>query len=89
MSRISRRILIGTAAGGIGSVVLAPAFHHSLWSFLAGIALGAAYSVVVLPSREAYVDQLMSGAAMGIPLWGLISVVAVPVMSGEMPEWGG
>jgi NADH dehydrogenase len=83
-----RRILVGTAAGAVGSVALLPVFHHFLWSFLVGIALGVAYLIVAQPSREGYVDQLMSGAAMGIPLWGLISVVAVPVLSGEMPEWG-
>jgi len=79
---------MGIAAGGLGSVALVWTLHHTLWSFLFGMTLGVAYSIVALPSREAYVDRLMSGAAMGIPLWGLISIVAVPVMSGEMPEWG-
>jgi NADH:ubiquinone reductase (H+-translocating) len=29
----------------------------------------------------------MAGGALGIPLWGLISVVAIPVLSGHQPEW--
>lgn len=88
MNRLFRRILIGAAAGGIGSVTLVSTLPDALWSLLAGIALGVAHSIIVWPSNEAYVDRLMSGAAMGIPLWGLITVVAIPVMSGEMPAWG-
>jgi hypothetical protein len=87
ISRISRRILIGSVAGGLASLVLVSMLHHILLSFLLGTALALAYAIVVPPSREAYVDRLMSGAAMGIPLWGLISVIAIPVVSGEMPEW--
>jgi NADH dehydrogenase len=87
-SRISRRILIGSVAGGLASLVLISTLHHILLSFLVSITLALAYSIVVAPSREAYIDRLMSGAAIGIPLWGLISVIAIPVVSGEMPEWG-
>src|SRR3974390_3132836 len=88
ISRISRRILIGSVAGGLASLVLVSTLHHILLSFLLGTALALAHAIVVQPSREAYIDRLMSGAAIGIPLWGLISVIAIPVASGEMPEWG-
>jgi NADH dehydrogenase len=29
----------------------------------------------------------MAGGSLGVPLWGLISVVAMPLISGQMPEW--
>src|SRR5262249_8786231 len=34
-----------------------------------------------------YVDNLMAGGALGIPLWGLVSVIAIPVFSSRAPEW--
>ena len=72
----------------MASLSLVPVLHQILLSVLLGVALGAAYSLAVIPSRETFVDRLTSGAAIGVLLWGLISVIAVPVLSGEMPHWG-
>jgi NADH dehydrogenase len=30
----------------------------------------------------------MVGGSLGIPLWGLMSVIAIPLLFGQMPEWG-
>src|SRR5215468_6361679 len=61
--------------------------RYGLWSLLLGIAIGVAYSITAPPARRAYADNLMAAGALGIPLWGLISVVAVPLLSKQMPEW--
>ena len=87
MNLFLRRGLIGTLAGAAASVALAPTLGHPLLSIVWGMAVGTGYSASLRPSRHAYVDNLMTGAALGIPLWGLISVIALPLLSGLMPEW--
>jgi hypothetical protein len=74
-------------AGALASAALTPILGFSLFGIILGMAVGAAYSASLRPTRHAYVDNLMAGAALGIPLWGIISVVAIPLFSGEKPQW--
>jgi hypothetical protein len=55
-------------AGAGGSAALAPALDHPLLSIVWGVTVGATYSASLRPTRHAYVDNLMTGAALGIPL---------------------
>lgn len=87
MNWIFRRSLIGTLSGAVASTALIATLHQGLWSLILGVAIGAAYSVAEPPTRGAYADQLMTGGSLGVPLWGLISVIAMPLLSGQMPEW--
>jgi NADH dehydrogenase len=73
-------------AGGLAGLALAPA-HGSLGLGL-GIAVGAMYALGMRAGSGAYVDGLMVGGSLGIPLWGLMSVIAIPLLFGQMPEWG-
>src|ERR1700722_3224846 len=87
MNRMSRRCLIGILGGAIASIVLIAALHYSTGNLLLGVLVGAVYSAGMRPTRWAYVDNLMAGDSLGISLWGLISVNAVPIMAGQRPEW--
>ena len=87
MRRSVRRTSIGIFAGALVSPALA--FTIGPWelglSF--GIALGGIYAASLRPANRAYADNLMAGAALGIPLWSLISVVALPIFAGQAPAW--
>lgn len=59
----------------------------SAFGLIFGAILGALYSVGMRPVRRGYADNLMTGATLGVPLWGLASVIAVPLLADQMPAW--
>lgn len=88
MNRYSRRILLGIFAGGITSLALIHTVPHPVAGVLLAIVVGAAYSASMPHTRGAYVDNMMTAAALGVPLWAFISVVAMPRLAGRVPDWG-
>jgi NADH dehydrogenase len=82
-----RRVLVGIPAGLLSAMALLITLGHPLLSLVFGALVGACYSASLDPTRGTYVDNLMAGAALGIPLWGLVSVIGIPVLSGHHPEW--
>ena len=87
MNRSLRGRSIGLLSGAIASTVLIATLNDGLWSLLLGSAIGVAYCGSLRPTRRAYADNLMAGGSLGVPLWCLISVIAVPLLSRQMPEW--
>ena len=87
MNRLLRRALIGLAAGTASGVVLIVTVDRPLLAVVLAALVGAGYAASLNPTRDAYVDNLMAGAALGVPLWALVSVIAIPVLSNLPPEW--
>jgi NADH:ubiquinone reductase (H+-translocating) len=87
MNRYSRRVMLGIFSGGIASAVLVYSIPSPLTGALLAIVVGAAYSASAPRTRGAYVDNMMTAAALGVPLWALISVVAIPLHANSAPDW--
>jgi NADH dehydrogenase len=87
MNRYKRRVLLGVFAGGLASVALIYVVPHTLADVLMAAFVGAAFSVSMSPARDAYIDNMMTAAALGVPLWALISVVAMPIVADRIPDW--
>jgi NADH:ubiquinone reductase (H+-translocating) len=87
MNPIIRRCSIGILGGAVASIALLATLNYGVWGLLLGVTIGVAYSAALGPTRRPYADNLMAGGALGVPLWGLISVIALPLLSGQMPGW--
>jgi len=87
MNPFLRRVFVGIPAGVLAGTALLMILGHPFLTVVFCALVGACYSASLDPTRGTYVDNLMAGAALGIPLWGLVSVIAIPVLSGHQPEW--
>lgn len=87
MYRLLRRALIGCIAGIAASSALLPALGHAVPLLLLGAVLGAAYALLTGSTRGSYLDNMFTAGAYGVPLWAVISVIALPLANGQMPQW--
>ena len=84
---LKRRAYIGVAVSLLSSVVLISTFRNVPLALALAVAVGTVYVLVYRHSPGAYLESLMTGATLGVPLWTCLSVVALPVITGSGPQW--
>jgi NADH dehydrogenase len=82
-----RHVLIGLLAGVLSSVILVLTLPDQLAGLLLGILVGICYTTAFRPAPHAYAESAMRAAAGGIVLWGGISIILLPLLSGQPPQW--
>ncbi len=85
--RLLRRAGIGLVGGLLSSAALLVKLRLGTSALALGAIVGIGYGAWFCFPRRAYVDSMMTAAALGIPLWALVSVVLFPVLSGQRPMW--
>lgn len=87
MNRFVRRGLLGAFAGAMaGTPTLFLSSNGGVECAMAIVA-GSLYGACVPPIRNTYADNIMAAASMGIPLWGIATIIVLPWSSGRHMAW--
>ena len=87
MNRYSRQGWIGLAAGLASSPALIGTQDSALIAIALAAIIGEGFELLFRYTRYAYLDSLMTGATFGVSFWASISLIILPVIRGQMPQW--
>ena len=78
---------IGAVSGLVSSFALFAAVTNNPAVVLLGCLIGAAYWLAFNSMPEGYVGGCMRAAALGTPLWAVLSIIIFPLLTGAGPQW--
>ena len=87
MNRFLRRALIGFLTGAMASIALISTLQNVALAIGLGILVGMASAILFHPARGAYMDSVLTLAALGAPIWAVVNIILLPLLMGQAPQW--
>ena len=84
-----RRALPGFVCGMVCGTLLAGGLGDLSLGLLIGAVLGTAYALALprpIGGEGAAADRAMTAAAFGLPMWGAVNVILLPLFAGQTPQ---